>query len=295
MTIAMCSVTAEGIVMGADSTSSVFFDSTGFHYFNHNQKLFEIGENSTLGMVTWGLGQIGNVSYRTLVAKLDDELVQNPAKTVSEVAQRFSDLVWQEYSTFFVNELAELIALSALNPFDPALPPDPAMRTSDNEQRFHLLRHNLTVGFCIGGHLLPERESSAYEILVLPTLTKAPAPRLLSATSFWGAPNFILRLLNGWDHDVKAAIMASGKWQGTEAELVTVLNQNALHAGTSTLRDAIDFVYSSIHSTIKALKFSSLNQVCGGPIELAVISTDRRFRWVRHKKWDSAITDGDII
>jgi hypothetical protein len=32
---------------------------------------------------------------------------------------------------------------------------------------------------------------------------------------------------------------------------------------------------------------------CGGPIEIAVITTDRRFRWVRHKDWDVAIAEGD--
>ena len=62
MTIAMCAVMPEGVVLGADSTSSLFHDSTGFHYFNHNQKIFEVGENSTLGIVTWGMGGIGDVS-----------------------------------------------------------------------------------------------------------------------------------------------------------------------------------------------------------------------------------------
>jgi hypothetical protein len=32
--------------------------------------------------------------------------------------------------------------------------------------------------------------------------------------------------------------------------------------------------------------------VCGGPIEIAVISSDRKFRWVRHKEWDAAIAEG---
>jgi hypothetical protein len=62
--------------------------------------------------------------------------------------------------------------------------------------------------------------------------------------------------------------------------------------GPTTLRDAIDFAYSSIHSTIKALKFSNLNQICGGPIEIAVIRTDRLFEWVQHKKWNAGLKEG---
>jgi len=37
VTIAMCYVLHEGVVFGADSTTSN--QSSGFHYFNHNQKL----------------------------------------------------------------------------------------------------------------------------------------------------------------------------------------------------------------------------------------------------------------
>ena len=37
------------------------------------------------------------------------------------------------------------------------------------------------------------------------------------------------------------------------------------------------------------MKFSHYLPVCGGPIEIAVISTDRNFRWVRHKRFDDAL------
>jgi len=60
------------------------------------------------------------------------------------------------------------------------------------------------------------------------------------------------------------------------------------------MRDAIDYVHSAIYCTIKAMKFSTGAQVCGGPIEIAVITSDRKFRWVRHKPWDAAIEDGDF-
>lgn len=65
MTIAACYVTNEGVVMGADSTTS-YPQENGTHYLNHAQKLYEIGENSTLGALTWGLGAIStDKSYRS--------------------------------------------------------------------------------------------------------------------------------------------------------------------------------------------------------------------------------------
>jgi hypothetical protein len=216
---------------------------------------------------------------------------------MADISTRWANLIWGTYSQLFAIEIGRIAALAAMAPFDPlAAPPVPGARNLDEEKELGNLRHVLYVGFCIAGYTLPDRTPKAYQISVHPEGSQPPVPALLTAPlSFWGAPNFILRLLNGWDHELKAAIIASGKWQGSEAELVQELNKSALRVGSSTLRDAIDFVYSSIHSTIKALKFSHLSQICGGPIELAVISTDRHFRWVRHKKWDSAITEGDIV
>lgn len=295
MTIAMCAVMPEGIVLGADSTSSVFHDGTGFHYFNHNQKIFEVGEDSTFGVLTWGLGAIKRTSYRTLIARLDDDLKANPPAKVEDVAVRWADLLWASYSAAYGAEIARLALLSAKTEFvQGANPPNRNARTEGEETEHRNLTQNLYVGFCIGGYVLPDREPQAFEVNFFPHLAAPPIPSAVNI-GFWGAPNFILRLLNGWDHGLKDAIMNSGNWTGSEPDLIAELNKSALQVGMSTLRDAIDFVYSSIHSTIKALKFSDLNQVCGGPIELAVISTDRRFRWVRHKKWDSAITDGDIV
>jgi len=60
------------------------------------------------------------------------------------------------------------------------------------------------------------------------------------------------------------------------------------------IREAIDWVYSSIYTTSQAMKFSHLAPVCGGPVEVAVITTDRPFRWVRHKKLDAGIAHGGL-
>ncbi len=91
-----------------------------------------------------------------------------------------------------------------------------------------------------------------------------------------------------------AAILASGKWVGTPADLDGIIGRHKLvHPATVPIREAIDFTHACLLTTIKAMKFSNLPRLCGGPIELAVITTDRAFRWVRHKEWDSAIREGE--
>jgi hypothetical protein len=47
VTIAICYVSPEGVVLGADSTTTY-----GTHHFNNSQKLFEVGEDSSLAIVT---------------------------------------------------------------------------------------------------------------------------------------------------------------------------------------------------------------------------------------------------
>ena len=290
MTIAMCFLSPEGIILGADSTSSGVLDPGGFHFFNHNQKVFEIGEDSTVGIMTWGLGGLGPLSHRTMIAELDDDLKAKPAVSVAEIAQRWSALFYARYHSALATEFAKAAALVAKAPHNPK---NPASRTDAEEKELAALDQSYLVGFCVAGYLPPDRTPVAYSMVHSVLNTAAPAPTQLANTSWWGAPNMILRLLNGWDGDLRAGILNSKHWKGTPQELDDVLLENGLSIPTLPIRDAVDFVHACIHSTIKPFKFSSLSQICGGPIELAVITTDRQFRWVRHKEWDAAIAEGE--
>jgi hypothetical protein len=153
----------------------------------------------------------------------------------------------------------------------------------------------LSLGFCIGGFVLPDRTPSAVTIQFDPAInqgTPTVAP-VGSSAQFWGAPKIFQRLIKGHDPELSKEILASGKWSGWPTELDAILQKLELSHMMLPIRDAVDFVHVCICTTIKAMKFSVMSQTCGGPIELATITTDRKFRWVRHKNWDSAILDGD--
>src|SRR5581483_8049059 len=170
-------------------------------------------------------------------------------------------------------------------------------RNEAEEKEFNLLRNNLVVGFCVAGYWPPSRRTNAFEIVFDP-LGGKPSPKDLVAAgalyNFWGAPNFMKRLIFGADDTLKQNLLNSGKWTGNAADLDAIFEKEKLGHAILPIRDAVDFVHTCIYSTIKALKFSNLNQICGGPIELAVITTDRRFRWVRHKTWDAAILESHL-
>jgi hypothetical protein len=290
MTIAMCYLTREGVVLGADSTASTA--GSGFHYYNHNQKLFELGEESTFGVLLWGLGGLSEISHRTLLAQLADILKANPATSLQDVAERWRDHFWASYDNSDL--VVACRTLHAKAQHDPAAVPDPGMRTQEEEGAYRLLESGLVVGFCIAGYAPPDRTPRAFEVTFEPMAANpVPTEIPLGEYRFWGAPNMIARLINGFDWAIRDKILKSNKWAGTEAELDGILFEQFLAHHVLPIRDAVDFVHACIYSTIKALKFSNFSQICGGPIEIATITTDRQFRWVRHKPWDAALTEGD--
>lgn len=187
MTIAACYVTPEGVVLGADSTASLMLAPGGFHYFNYNQKFFELGDPGagTLGVVTWGLGGLGETSYRTLFAFLSEDIRKKPPKDVAEVAGRWVDKFWAEYSPV----IKPCQDLNGKKPFDPtANPPDPAARTKDEEAQFEQLKRGLVVGFCIGGYILESRKPDAF-VTSTPCLG-SPLQRSFPWPGIFGRPEY---------------------------------------------------------------------------------------------------------
>jgi hypothetical protein len=294
VTIAACYISPEGLVLGADSTSTYAGQGGQAHYYNFAQKLFELSlepETGTLATVTWGLGGLQVNSHRTLLSQLTDEFKISPPLSVSDVANIWSSRFWAAYSDPkcpIAPLISQFKALDAKQAYDATAAPSPSARTQAEEQQFTQLSLTLLVGFCIGGYVQSDRAPAAFEIIFRPQLTDKPTPMPCAmGPAFWGAPNMIQRLIMGGDDALK-------EWTGTRPELDVLMRQHTLAHPIVPIRDAIDFVHACIYSTIKAYKFSSLSQICGGPVELAVITTDRPFRWVRHKNWDAAIADGGL-
>ncbi len=259
MTIAGCYVSPEGVVFGSDSATTYNTNKIMLHY-NHSQKLFEIGVDSKLAAVTWGLGGLEFDSYRRLFAIFADQLREKKFGEFREIAQAWTDFFWEEYS----------------------------------KSRFYTDPNTGIVGFCIGGVVDSNRMPSAWVTIFEPTKGKPNPQEARKGFNFWGAPNMIDRLLGGYDWDLRTRLLSSGKWGGSEGELDSILQAGILgHVSIMPIRDAIDFMHSCIYSTIKAYKFSHFPLICGGPIEIGVITTDRPFRWVMHKEWTSAIREGD--
>lgn len=287
MTIACCLVLPEGVIFASDSTVSEG-DEGRYHYLNHNQKIFEFGKDSTIGVMTWGLSSVRSTSHRTIIAKTADSALTNQ-KTLQAIAQQLASTAWSEFQSQFSREIAEY---KAIYQRVAKLAKDKSeKRSKKDDKRLEFLQEELRFGYCIGGHFGPDRRPEAYWFEVSPNVDSPPVPDEVDGDLVRGQPEFFHRIYWGHGINVTKNIMDSGFWSGTESDLTNVLNKEFIIPPELTIRDGIDFAHFIVYSTIKTLKFSDRDQVCGGPIEVAVITTDRDFRWVRHKLFSAAIPD----
>lgn len=289
MTISACYLSTEGIVFGADSTATMGVLSPGpdpiltIHQLNHAQKVFEVGpEGSGIGITIWGLGSLGSTSFRTLIAELGDALSQQELKGVSDVADAWAQRFRKAYEGAFSQEI-ELACFLNANP----------TRTEEEDALLKDLINQYSGGFCIGGNCPPtHRRPDAYEVSFDPCNKEIVSIRrlCLGETIFRGCPNLIERLIYGVDENLYRRILESKKWIGTGDDLFDLVRESSLSLPHDLpLREAIDWIHSSILTTIKAMKFSHLPPLCGGPVEIAVVTADRPFRWVRHKRLSEAV------
>jgi hypothetical protein len=264
MTIAAAYLVSDGIVLGADSSTTVQVTTQSgpgvVQLLTHSQKVFEVGTNSRIGVCTWGAGSIGKLSHRTIIARLADTI--NDETIVKDAAETLVKIVEPEFKKEGVD----------------------------------------FVGYYIGGWDPGTHEPACFHIAIDKESSKV-TPLALGLCSFSGNASFFNRVFRGFDPrlpvDLKVKLKAllpdkiqkefddifSKSFDEVSLPLVTAGFQDL------PIREAIDFIYSYLHITVKAEKFKYGPPSCGGPIEVGFISTDRRFRWVRHKPFYSAITE----
>ncbi|MFQ5431000.1 MAG: hypothetical protein ACE5EN_00675 [Nitrospinota bacterium] len=264
MTIAAAYLVSDGVVLGADSSTTVHVSTpqgkSVVQLLAHSQKVFEVGNNSRFGVCTWGAGSIGKISHRTIIARLADKIKKETS----------------------VKEAAEYL----INIVEPA--------TKDAGIDF--------VGYYLGGREPVSHEPACFQIEV----NKGKIifePLSLGLCSFSGNWKFFGRVFRGYDPQLPENLINELKrnLKSSISENFDDIFKTAFEKATASLvaaghkdlpiREAIDFLYSYLHLTLKAVKFSFGPPSCGGPIEVGFITTDRPFRWVRHKPFTSAIIE----
>ncbi len=272
MTIAAAYLTSEGVVLGTDSTSTVSVrDSMGadavVQLLEHSQKIFEIASPGMgrIALCTWGHGRVGKFSHRTIGALLAEKI--EDAKTSIEEASHI---------------LAGIVQAM--------------LRDMSERDRHHL-------GYYVGGWDPGTHHPRCFKMEFADGKDVAKLNELqIGEASFSGDFSYFSRVFRGFDPLLPDAlyvelkkrclsIAGSSEFEVAYREAFKTVAGQLVSAGYQDLpiREAIDYIHASLHVTIKARKFRYGPPPSGGPIEIAFVSTDRRFRWVCHKNHDSAI------
>jgi len=225
MTIAACHVSPEGVVLGTDSTTTlVKGNPQEVCHFDHAQKIFEVGPSgSSVALATWGTGDIDGKSHRLIAHTLGSAIHSKSLTTMETIANELAEIVWNRFSSAFKNEI-DLAKRKKASEAEGAAP-----LPNDQAEIADRLVENLSGGYCIAGRGSSEDECKAYEIGWSLLYSKADIREVPQEQPiFWGVPYFMERLVYGIDSPMLDAILQSGNWKGTEAELFDLAASNQL-------------------------------------------------------------------
>lgn len=265
MTIAAALLCNEGLVLGADSATTLVRDGQVINISTARQKLLQLGMDRPYAIVTFGDAQFGSRSYRDLLAEFARRLgEENPP--VVELAQQFLEFAKEAWSKEDARPGA-----------DPAPMP--------------------STGILIGGCGGDDKRCSFVRLFLRPEGDEQELTHFDQPGQFEFAGCFVVadRLVFGTDLNIWSEIICrfvpdEKKQECLEALLGPHTWRMAPYAWMP-LRDALDYVHLIIGATIRYYKFMPEPPICGGKIELACVTSDRGFRWVTHKSLDWNIDD----
>lgn len=269
MTIAISLKVSDGIVLAADSATTVITGDTA-NIYNSANKIFNLRKGSPIGLITWGLGSISGASISTLAKDLRRLLSAEPGDggldkdsyTVEEVANRVKDFMYERY----------IEAQQAL---------------SGNEQLPSL-------GFIVAGYSA-KGDGEEYHLDLAPG--GCTGPTLLRGAgdtgASWGGQREALdRLVNGFSGLLAPILVDDLGFAASDVPkaLLTILSKTdaPLVVPAMPLQNAIDLAEWFVDVSINWSRFMPGFPVVGGPVESAAISKHEGFKWIKRKHYFSS-------
>jgi hypothetical protein len=279
MTIAISLKVNDGLVLAADSASTIFGqDPSGqmavFNVYNNANKVFNLVKGEPLGAITWGAGAIGTSSISTLMKDLRqrfaDEssatrkewLVKPSLYTVEDVAQKVRRFMYEENYV-------------------------PAFSSWEEDSKPFL-------GFIVAGYSPHAAMAEEYSIHMQGDNCEGPTllrPLDQSGVTWNGEPEAISRLILGYGTEMRMVLRHSlGAPEEQLDPTIEILQRNLarpLVQPAMPFQDAIDLAEFLVDTTIKYSRFLPGAPTVGGPIEVAGISKHEGFKWIRRKHYYS--------
>ncbi len=272
MTIAISLKVSDGIVLAADSATTVAEPTAVLNVYNNANKVFNLRKGLPIGLITWGLGSISGASISTLAKDLRRRLagdspgheewkLDRDTYAIAQVAEQVKRFMYEEKYSVAQNSLPDGGQLPSLGFIVAGY-----SAGSDHGEEYHL---DLGPGGCSG-----------------PTLLREPHE---TGASWGGQPEALERLVNG-SSGLLPQILATDLGVDpadipAKMQLIRAKTSAPFVNSAMPLQDAIDLVEWMVDVSINWSRFMPGFPVVGGPIESAAISKHEGFKWVKRKHY----------
>ena len=264
MTIAIALKVGDGVVLGADSASTLMSDQGVANVYFNAEKICNLRKGLPIGMVTYGLGGIGGRSVTSLAKDLRERFTSGEPDWHLDPAGYTIELVADRLRTFFYDEL--------YTPQFANLPDGAGFQP---------------MGFYVAGFSAQHAHAEVWQVEINGDGTCGPPKCVMGpdlAGIHWsGQPEALNRLIRGFTQEAHQRLVDAGASPDAAAQVI--LQDAQVSHPAMPIQDAIDLVYYLVEVTSGFVRFSAGAPTVAEPIDIAAITKHERFRWVRRKHY----------
>lgn len=270
MTIAIALKVGDGIVLGADSATTLSAaDGYKNSYFTA-EKVFNLVKGLPLGFVTAGLGGIDDRSIASLAKDLRARLKDPGDKAWRLDPEKYTvELAAERVKTFFYDELYEPAYRDANDP--------------DNEPG--------GLYFYVAGYGADCSHAEIWSVRIGKGGAKVhcEVDRKNTGDAVWmGQPEALNRLIRGYSKEIYYGLTEAGVGREEAGAFLLGLKVQSLIQAAMPIQDAIDLVHYMVDVTAGFVRFAPGYATVHPPTDSATITKHEGFRWVRRKHYFSA-------
>ncbi|MBS1992307.1 MAG: hypothetical protein JSS83_17410 [Cyanobacteria bacterium SZAS LIN-3] len=272
MTITVTVKVSSGVVLAADSASSVFIDEaplTPFKVYNGTFKLFNVIPGAPVGLVTSGINNLGDFTLAQQIDRFWAEL----SRPSDNRPRGQNDRARFNPKDFTMADLADRLKTFLF--------------TGCFNSAYPSVQTRPVLSVVLSGYSTDKSTPEIYTIeavrdrLVGPTLSQAP----ITTT---GLDEPIRRLLYGVPVGLDGLLIEAGLPPAEVGQFLGALASRSyanIHQKNMPLASAIELAEYLVDTVIKYEHFSPMAPQVGGPVDIATITRNDGFQWVKRKKF----------